>query len=131
MEIRDLRFLFARCRSCSIVPLCAVLLALLAQPSLGREPPPSPDREFVLATVSPSVSGAEARLFPVIAATNAALARYGMSVRLHVFGTYTSLVWQMWDEKIDLVIDDTFMALNIMRDTGSQPLGALTRPGGD
>ena len=116
---------------CLVLAAWVVLAVWAAAPSAAAdEVAGGRQHEFVLATVSPSISDTEARLQPVVEDANRRLAADGLSVRLRVFGTYTSLVWEMWDEGIDLVIDETFMALSIMRDTGSHPLGALTRPNG-
>ena len=118
-------------RNCWLALLLVVAAVLCPRGLMAAEFPPDDGmRELTLATVSPEVSAVEAQMEPILAAANRILAADNIRLELRVFGTYTSLVWQMWDEGFDLIIDQTLMALNIMRDTSSRPLGAVTRPGG-
>ncbi|MCB9944211.1 MAG: PhnD/SsuA/transferrin family substrate-binding protein [Geminicoccaceae bacterium] len=118
-------------RNCWLALLLVVAAVLCPRGLMAAEFPPDDGmRELTLATVSPEVSAVEAQMEPILAAANRILAADNIRLELRVFGTYTSLVWQMWDEGVDLIIDQTLMALNIMRDTSSRPLGAVTRPGG-
>ena len=87
-------------------------------------------RELVVATVSSSVDETESRLAPIFAIANGELRAEGVELSPMVYGTHTALLWDLWDERVDFVLDQSMMALKIMSDVSGGIVGAVLHPDG-
>ena len=87
-------------------------------------------RKLVIATVSSSVDETLSRLAPIIDIANGELRAAGVELSPMVYGAHTALLWDLWDERVDFVLDQSMMALKIMSDVSGGIVGAVLDPDG-